>query len=335
VGSSAPPALATFQNRLYAAWKGRATDQRIWYAAFDGSQWSSQAPIAGAVTSGGPSLSVFDKKLYAAWRGNDAMLATASFDGSGWSNASKPAPAPAIVANSHPFTPQMIASTALTGVDQGKYGDCVFESSVVATATTPRGQTALSKAILQNADGSYTVTFPGDPQRPTQVSQSDLTTTHVHDSAAWAAILETALIISNPSMAGGHPPPNAIGAADGSKPTPAQYALHLLTGSLASKDVATSTKIGKRIADALSSGKPVVAFCANNDDGALVSGHEWTVTACDPQEGQITLRNPWGKFKTAGTSKGGVNYDGNAEVSMTLQQFGQFYKEVTFGYDKG
>lgn len=81
-------------------------------------------------------------------------------------------------------------------------------------------------------------------------------------------------------------------------------------------------------------GQPIVAFCANNDDGALVSGHEWTVVSCDPQKSQITLRNPWGNFKTAGTSQGGVLYDGNAQVSMTLQQFGQFYNEVTFGYEK-
>ena len=98
--------------------------------------------------------------------------------------------------------------------------------------------------------------------------------------------------------------------------------------------MAWSSKIGKKIAQALGNGQPVVAFCANNDEGALVSGHEWTVTACDPKANRIILRNPWGNFKTAGTSKAGVAYDGNAEVTMTLQLFGQFYKEVTFGYYK-
>ena len=56
--------------------------------------------------------------------------------------------------------------------------------------------------------------------------------------------------------------------------------------------------------------------------------------ACDPQANRITLRNPWGNFNKAGTSKAGVTYDGNAEVTMTLQQFGQFYKEITFGYSR-
>jgi hypothetical protein len=96
--------------------------------------------------------------------------------------------------------------------------------------------------------------------------------------------------------------------------------------------VAWSSKIGSKIAQALANGQPVVAFCADNDEGALVSGHEWTVMACDPQANRITLRNPWGNFKKAGTSKAGVAYDGNAEVTMTLELFGQFYKEITFGY---
>jgi hypothetical protein len=82
------------------------------------------------------------------------------------------------------------------------------------------------------------------------------------------------LIVSDPNFANGsHLPPDATGAADGSRPTPAQYALHLLTGSPASRDVAWSSKIGSKIAQALANGQPVVAFCADNDEGALVSGH--------------------------------------------------------------
>ncbi len=348
VAASTAPSLAVFGSKLYAAWKGRAADQRIWYAAFDGSQWSPQAQIPGAATSSAPALSVFDNKLYALWLGSgaDIGLSCASFDGTTWANvanlsnaANAPSPVPAaIVPNSHPFSPQMIATSGLSGaggIDQGKYNDCVFEASVAAVATTARGQQAISQAIMQNADGSFTVTFPGAPQHPLKVTQTDLKTTRVHDSATWADVLEAAMIISDPNFANGsHPPPDATGAADGARPTPAQYALHLLTGSPASKDVAASSKIGDKIAKALGNGQPIVAFCANDDEGALVSGHEWTVMACDLRASQITLRNPWGNFKTAGTSKAGVTYDGNAEVTMTLQLFGQFYKEVTFGYDK-
>jgi hypothetical protein len=342
VASSAGPSLAVFDNKLYAAWKGNNTDQRLWYASFDGSKWSPQAQISGAASSSGPALSVFNGKLYAMWEGAgaDVGLTCAAFDGSAWSdmpnvpnpvNASTPP-------NKHPFSPQTIANSGLSGaggVDQGKYNDCVFEASAAAVATTARGQIAISNAIVQNSDGSFTVTFPGAPKSPIKVTQAGLKATGVPDSATWADVLEAALIISDPNFANGAKlPSGATGAADGSPPTPAQFALHLFTGSPASKDVASSSKIGNEIAQALANSQPVVAFCANNDGGALVSGHEWTVTACDPQANRITLRNPWGNYKTAGTSKAGVTYDGNAEVTMTLQLFGQFYKEVTFGYYK-
>jgi hypothetical protein len=342
VASSAGPSLAVFDNKLYAAWKGNNTDQRLWYASFDGSKWSPQAQISGAASSSGPALSVFNGKLYAMWEGAgaDVGLTCAAFDGSAWSdmpnvpnpvNASTPP-------NKHPFSPQTIANSGLSGaggVDQGKYNDCVFEASAAAVATTARGQIAISNAIVQNSDGSFTVTFPGAPKSPIKVTQAGLKATGVHDSATWADVLEAALIISDPNFANGAKlPSGATGAADGSPPTPAQFALHLFTGSPASKDVASSSKSGNEIAQALANSQPVVAFCANNDGGALVSGHEWTVTACDPQANRITLRNPWGNYKTAGTSKAGVTYDGNAEVTMTLQLFGQFYKEVTFGYYK-
>ena len=339
VASSAGPALAAFGNKLYAAWKGSNADQRIWYASFDGSKWSTQAKIPGAASSSGPALSVFNAKLYAVWKSSDADvgLSYALFDGSNWSNMQSSTQSN-IQSNTHPFSPQDIANSGLSGaggVDQGKHNDCVFEAAMAGVAMTAKGQVAISQMIVQNSDGNYTVTFPGARQSPVKITQVDLKTAGVHDRATWADILEAALITSNPNFANGsHPPSNATGASDGSRPTPAQYALHLLTGNVASKDLAASSKIGDRIAHALDNGQPVIAFCANNDEGALVSGHEWTVMACNRQANQIILRNPWGNYKTAGTTKGGVAYDGNAEVTMSLPLFGQFYKEVTFGYSQ-
>lgn len=332
VASSAAPSLAVFDDALYVAWKGENADQRLWYASFDGSQWSPQTQIPGAASNSGPALSVFKGRLHVAWTGpgTGGGLFSASFDGARWSTDSK-------ADGVHPFPPHAIASSGLSGaggINQGKRNDCVFEASAAAVATTARGRAAISEMIVQNADGSYAVTFPGEPRNRITVTQSDLKTTRVSDSAAWAGVIEAALIKWNPKFAdGAKMPANAKGAPRGAAPTPAQYALHLLTGSPASKDVASSPKIGDRISEALGRGRPVVAFCANNDQGALVSGHEWTIIACDTHAQRITLRNPWGKFGTAGTTKGGVAYDGYAEVTMTLQQFAQFYKEVTFGYD--
>jgi hypothetical protein len=242
---------------------------------------------------------------------------------------------------SHPFTAQDIANSGLSGaggIDQGSLDDCVFEACAAAVATTPTGRATISEMIALNSNGSYTVTFPGEygTASPATVTQSTLISTGVSDSATWADVLEAALITSDFNFANdAQLPPNATGAADGSSPTPAQYALYLLTGSLASKDVASSSSIGPKIAEALGNGQPVVAYCANNDQQALVSGHEWTVMTCNPGQNQITLRNPWGSFGIAGTTDHGVTYNGNAEVSMSLQLFGQFYGEVTFGYVPG
>jgi hypothetical protein len=339
VASSDGPSLAAFGSKLYAAWKGNNTDQRLWYASFDGSKWSAQAQIPGAASNIDPAISESDGKLYAVWLSADAGLSYATFDGAKWSSdGAKVASEGASGASTHPFSPQSIANSGLSGaggIDQGKHNDCVFEASAAAVATTSRGQAAISQMIVRNPDGSYTVTFPGVPKSPVKVTQDQMKATGVRDSATWADVLEAALITSDPKFANGAQlPPDAKGAANGSSPTPAQYALYLLTGSLASKDVASSSKIGNEIVQAFGNGQPVVAFCANNDEGALVSGHEWTVLACDAQANQVTLRNPWGAFGKAGTTKDGVTYKGNAEVAMTLQLFGKYYKEVTFGYAK-
>jgi len=239
----------------------------------------------------------------------------------------------------HPFTSQDIINSGLSGaggVDQGKYSDCVFEASVAAVATTASGRAAICDAISLNANGSYTVNFPGAPESPITVTQSDFVTLGLTDSATWADVLEAAIIKSDPGFANGaNLPPNATGAADGSPPTPAQYALYLLTGYPASKGVASSPGIGVQIAERLADGRPVVAFCANNDEGALVSSHEWTVVSCKTQADQITLRNPWGSYGTAGTTKDGVMYNGNAEVTMSLELFGKYFGEVTFGDAQG
>ena len=38
---------AAFGGRLYAAWKGENTDQRLFYASFNGTSWTPQALIPG------------------------------------------------------------------------------------------------------------------------------------------------------------------------------------------------------------------------------------------------------------------------------------------------
>jgi hypothetical protein len=88
VGSSVGPSLATVGNKLYAVWKGAGTDERLWYASYDGSKWSgqtagsSQTQIPNAASSVGAAIAEFNGKLYAMCKGKDSdvTLYNASFD---------------------------------------------------------------------------------------------------------------------------------------------------------------------------------------------------------------------------------------------------------------
>ena len=79
VGSSHAPALATFGNLLYMAWKGARAglddDQHLYWTTFDGTTWSPQQQVPVSETSVGPALAVYQDQLYMAWKG-----------ASGWSN---------------------------------------------------------------------------------------------------------------------------------------------------------------------------------------------------------------------------------------------------------
>jgi hypothetical protein len=90
-GTSDSPALAVFQGRLYAAWKGVPGDNSMWYSSFDGKTWSQEQQGLGHTTSAAPTLAVFQGRLYAAHKGetgpgyNDTRMWLSSFDGKTWS----------------------------------------------------------------------------------------------------------------------------------------------------------------------------------------------------------------------------------------------------------
>jgi hypothetical protein len=212
-----------------------------------------------------------------------------------------------------------------SGVNQGKYGDCVFEASLASLASSPDGKQQISKMISVNPDGSYKVTFPGDPSNPVTVTEEDLNKYETKDSALWAKIIETAFVKSHPKEAEG----------DYDKlskdQTPAQWALHFLTGNNASKATASDKDMGNKLDQALNKDHDsVVAFCADDNSKVLVSGHEWTVTAYDPATQTVTVRNPWGNNDLKpGETKNDVTALEDGQMKMSLSTFGKYYKEVT------
>ena len=91
IASSVGPFLAAAllppaEWKMYAAWKGSDTDQRIWYSTFDGMSWAPQQQIPGA-SSVGPSLTYLQDRMYGAWKGSNANVRIwfSGLDGATWS----------------------------------------------------------------------------------------------------------------------------------------------------------------------------------------------------------------------------------------------------------
>jgi hypothetical protein len=81
--------LSGLGGHLYAAWKGEVGDDRLFYAAYNGTQWTSETVHIPGNSGVGPSLAANGPStMYAAWKGehgdSDQRLFYAKFDGSAW-----------------------------------------------------------------------------------------------------------------------------------------------------------------------------------------------------------------------------------------------------------
>ncbi|HEY9678882.1 MAG TPA: hypothetical protein V6C76_12810 [Drouetiella sp.] len=234
---------------------------------------------------------------------------------------------PTATPGQRPFTPESVDRLGSNGVDQTTHGDCVFESTVAALAGTNQGRAMIANMITMGQNGDYIVKFPGDAN-PTTVTRSDiLNNGAINDSAGWARILQAAMVKAHPDFAEAKVPAGAGGGTDGNPPTPAQYAAFLLTGRTAEKVDASNNDVAKYLQTALSSDNPVTAFCKDNDNGSLVNHHEWTVTAFNPNDQTVTVRNPWGHWNSKDND--GIEDLGNGQVRMPLLTFQRNFGEVT------
>lgn len=89
VGTANAPTIAVYQGSLdpkpllYMAWRGIDADENLYWATFDGTNWTSQRQIGGTATSNGPALAVFRNQLFLVWNGHatDSSIWFTSFDG--------------------------------------------------------------------------------------------------------------------------------------------------------------------------------------------------------------------------------------------------------------
>jgi hypothetical protein len=85
-GVGLPPALATFNGKLWMVWKGIERDDRVFFSSLNGNTWAPQQQVPGIGSSTGTALAVFNGKLYMAWKGilSDQRIFFSSFDGVHW-----------------------------------------------------------------------------------------------------------------------------------------------------------------------------------------------------------------------------------------------------------
>ncbi|MFP2925679.1 trypsin-like peptidase domain-containing protein [Pyxidicoccus sp. 3LG] len=91
-GTSGPPSVVAYREKLYCIREGRDDSGWVWCATFDGTTWSPGDQLipsaSGAYgTTGSPAAAVFRGKLYCVREGRDdsGWVWCATFDGTNWS----------------------------------------------------------------------------------------------------------------------------------------------------------------------------------------------------------------------------------------------------------
>ncbi|MFE9483908.1 matrixin family metalloprotease [Streptomyces spororaveus] len=69
IGTSHGPAATVHGNLITLAWKGVEGDSGLWFAHFDGKDFSGQVPIPERATSEGPAIASWGGRLHMAWKG--------------------------------------------------------------------------------------------------------------------------------------------------------------------------------------------------------------------------------------------------------------------------
>jgi hypothetical protein len=86
--------LAGAYGKLYAVWKGEGSDETLYYAHYDGTNWSGQTPhskqtpISGISSSVGAAIAEFHGNLYAMCKGgnSDVTLYNSEYPWSAWAS---------------------------------------------------------------------------------------------------------------------------------------------------------------------------------------------------------------------------------------------------------
>ncbi|MBS2004262.1 MAG: hypothetical protein JST44_22335 [Cyanobacteria bacterium SZAS LIN-5] len=233
-------------------------------------------------------------------------------------------------------------SITFDAVTQGGIGDCYFVSALSSLARN--NPQAIKDMIKDNENGTYTVTFPGDPTHPVTIdapTDAEMSLYASGNKGIWPSVIEKAY--------GKYYDQNKTVSQDG---VPNGSMLHdgvrILSPSGVDIDLisySSSSEIDAKLQQAIKDGQPVTVGINGNILSLIKSGydkteqglqrkHEYSVEDYDPATKTVTIRNPWGRGEPVDAD--GKPRDGKDDgvFTMSLDEFQRTFSDVAYGQKK-
>jgi hypothetical protein len=183
----------------------------------------------------------------------------------------------------------------LTAIRQDFTSDCYFLSA--AGAVAQMNPQAIVRLIARNRDGSFTVSFPGQPPtRVTAPTEAEIATYTISKDGIWLAVLQKAFatlrIRMEPDEAATREPMDSVGFRTGST-----RVMELFTGH-PSRAILLPTETHQPADARLITqmrGELAAAFRERRAVTASSSHHAYAVVAYDPDADLVTVHNPYGR----------------------------------------
>ncbi|MBX9689573.1 MAG: hypothetical protein K2X27_22880 [Candidatus Obscuribacterales bacterium] len=221
-------------------------------------------------------------------------------------------------------------------VRQGSEGDCTLQADLASLAhSNPQ---AIRDMIHDNGNGTYTVTFPGDPAHPVTVDAPTDSELAAYGGAgeygSWPAIIERAYGVHERNW--GSRVPGEIASHSGDTPDDTRRTMELLTGRPAQdRELSSMSDAELQSVLAASNGRPVTALLngdtrhSHHPATGLQAGHAYSVVGYDPATRQVTLRNPWGSGEVGGPGHPRDGHD-DGQFTMSYEEFRRTFSRMSY-----
>lgn len=198
-------------------------------------------------------------------------------------------------------------------VRQGRAGDCVFLASLASVAAC--NPTIIASSIVDNGDGTYTVSFPGAREAPVTVEEPNLVELALYARftrlGIWPCVMEKAygtLLYELDHDRSPIPQENTEGAQK------VIGILDLLTGESGQWYLVSRVeeeRFRAVIESAHAERRSMVAgsngfLDTTTLDGEIISGHAFSIIDWDAKRDLLVLRDPWGEDHKEDRYKDGV-----------------------------